>query len=987
MYKMEKTARIKNKQSHRAILKGFYLVLIVMLMSITVISAADWTTSDNYKSFEESVGDYGKIIIYDKDFFSSDDKIQEVQLKTNTEQCYLNNCKATKTIIMHESGVLINDVRFLSGSKEVNINSYQFYIVDEEKRTPYELGTDVKVGTYEIDFEGKLKPFQSVDWQILIGNDYWTTEWADWTSGLNTNLMAYYDFNIGSGDRLPNVQDSLRYNGTLTNSPVWNATGIIGGGLEFDGTQNVSIQPKFPLEDNFTISFWIRGESTAKRLFSTPGLVWVTQNTNTISFNVVADTDKTVTTDAGTTFTNGKWHNVIVMYNGTQQTIFVDGQINKTEDNTGVVANAGDPGASTLGSSEDGAVPYIGGMDEVAIWNRSITTAEVTQLWNSGAGISQTDITTTVLISPINNTLSGNVPMNFTASVTPSSNTNSTNATIQIYDSDGDLFNETTKIITGDTINTTTFNIYGLTPGTYTWNVLGCAVNLTATNCQYAANNFTLSYGITIINETYNSKTTSGALNTFSINLTTDGSIVTIGYLNYNGTNILGSISSSGDTYTLSKNQIAPGVSTATNISFYWNITLDGGASFASTTHNQTVNPIVINETCVNMYVIYNFTSVDEKTQAKLNGSTQNTTIKVDLDLYTSDRTLKLLDFSKSFLEKNPVAICIDDNLSNGATYSVDTQVEYMADGYSTEFYNLEKEVLSSSTLHRNITLYDLDTTNSQSFRLLIRDTSYLPIDGALVKIERKYLENGTFYVTEIPKADEGGITSASLEVNDVIYNFHVYDAGTLVSSFTNVLAICQTPLVSQCEIDFNAFQSTIEIPSYEEGDDFNFTLGYDDATRIVSSQFIIPSAEPSTIKLTVIREDTLGTAVCSDTLVSSSGTLSCLVPSAFGNATVIAKLYKDDVEQGKGNIKLDQSSSDIFGPILILLSVLVMMTLIGVGVSDNPVVTGAFIFVGVILLFGMNLVQNTGFIGAGATILFLAIAIILVIIKAARRS
>jgi len=53
-----------------------------MLMSITVISAADWTTSDNYKSFEESVGDYGKIIIYDKDFFSSDDKIQEVQLKS-----------------------------------------------------------------------------------------------------------------------------------------------------------------------------------------------------------------------------------------------------------------------------------------------------------------------------------------------------------------------------------------------------------------------------------------------------------------------------------------------------------------------------------------------------------------------------------------------------------------------------------------------------------------------------------------------------------------------------------------------------------------------------------------------------------------------------------------------------------------------------------------------------------------------------------------
>jgi len=39
------------------------------------------------------------------------------------------------------------------------------------------------------------------------------------------------------------------------------------------------------------------------------------------------------------------------------------------------------------------------------------------------------------------------------------------------------------------------------------------------------------------------------------------------------------------------------------------------------------------------------------------------------------------------------------------------------------------------------------------------------------------------------------------------------------------------------------------------------------------------------------------------------------------------------------------------------------------------------------LLLVGMNIVENTGFIGATATILYFAIAIILVIIKAARRT
>ncbi len=488
--------------------------------------------------------------------------------------------------------------------------------------------------------------------------------------------------------------------------------------------------------------------------------------------------------------------------------------------------------------------------------------------------------------------------------------------------------------------------------------------------------------------ESYVTPTTVGVTNLFSLNLTTDGSIVTISYLNYNGTNSLGSISSIGNTYILSRNQIAPSVSESTNIPFYWNITLNDGTNLASVIHNQTINPVIINETCSgSMYTVYNFTMVDELTQALISASPKNTSIKVDLELYSSDRTLKILDFSKEFIRINPVAICINNNLSNGEIYSLDIQVEYKGDDYSTEFYNIERAVLKESTIAQNITLYDLPTANTQEFELLVRDTSYLPIDGALIKIERKYLENGTFYVTEIPKANEGGISAASLQVNDVIYNFYIYDAGVLISTFTNVLAICQTPLVSPCEIDFNAFQSTITIPNYEDGDDFNFTLSYDDTSKLVSSQFVIPSGEPSIIKLVITSEDALGTSVCSDTLTSSSGTLSCVVPSSFGNSTVMAKLYKDDVEQGKGNIKLDQKSGDIFPGILVLLSVLVMVTLIGVGVSDNPVVTGVFIFVGVVLLFGMNLVQNTGFIGATASILFLAIAIIIVIIKAAKRS
>ncbi len=495
-------------------------------------------------------------------------------------------------------------------------------------------------------------------------------------------------------------------------------------------------------------------------------------------------------------------------------------------------------------------------------------------------------------------------------------------------------------------------------------------------------------YKVFVLDETYVASTISGVTNEFLLELETDGTQVTIGYLNYNNTNILGSISSSGDYYNLTRNQIAVGVSIPTNISFYWNVTMEDGYNFTLVPKNQSVSPVVINETCgAGMYVLFNFTMVDEITQIELDGAVEDTSIKVDLDLYTLDGTIKLNDFYQNFSQTNPVAICIDNNLSEGEEYSIDVQVQYSATNYSSEFYNIEKYVINLTTLYNNITLYDLDNTNTQNFKLIARDTSYLPIDGALIQIERKYVDEGVFYITEIPKADAKGITSASLQLNDVVYNFYIYQAGVLISSFTNVLAICQTPLVSSCEIDFNAFQTKIEVPDFEEGDDFNFTLGYNDTSKVITSQFIIPSREPSVIYLEVIREDTLGTAVCSDTLTSASGILSCIVPHSFGNSTVVAKIYKDGVEQGKGGIKTDQNPSDIFGVVLIMMSILIMMTLIGIGVSDNPVITGVFIFVGLILMVAMNLVKNTGFIGATATILFFLIAIILVIIKAAKRS
>tara|TARA_R100000049_G_C1937752_1_gene81670 strand:- start:768 stop:1580 length:813 start_codon:yes stop_codon:yes gene_type:complete len=268
---------------------------------------------------------------------------------------------------------------------------------------------------------------------------------------------------------------------------------------------------------------------------------------------------------------------------------------------------------------------------------------------------------------------------------------------------------------------------------------------------------------------------------------------------------------------------------------------------------------------------------------------------------------------------------------------------------------------------------------------MIVKDASFLTIGNALIEVQRKYIANGTFNNVEIPKTDENGEAIAHLVVDDVIYNFIIKKFGVTIREFNNVIPVCQNPTLNTCVLNFNAFSSAIIVPDFAEGDDFNFTLDYNESSRTVKSVFVIPSGEATFISLNVTQADALGTSVCNDFVTSASGTLTCTVPSTFGNSTLTAKLYRGSDFQASGQVKLDQDPSDIFGTALVILALLVMITLLGAGISDNPIYTVIFLMVGVVILFALNLVANNGFIGGTATILFLVIAIIIVIINARR--
>ena len=552
---------------------------------------------------------------------------------------------------------------------------------------------------------------------------------------------------------------------------------------------------------------------------------------------------------------------------------------------------------------------------------------------------------------------------------------------------------------TDDNLNTCWYD-YEFTNTTYTCNTdtinitISTGRNITAwANDSIGNENSSQSifiYRIFVNNQSFTTSLLEGISSIFSINIDTNGTDITIGNLSYNGTENIGTIVQNTNNFNISKTIVAPSVDVDTNISFFWNITQgDGVITIANTTpQNQTILNLDVDNCSINTNTLYNFSIVDEASQSLIiTPLTENTTGRVDLNIFDSTGTIKIENFSQFYNTTNPFGVCFNSTMSSGDEYLIEVQVEYDADSHEKEFYNIQNDTITTDDFPTNITLYDLLTTSSQTFKIIFKDSSFLPVVDALIQIQRKYIDEGVFRTVEIPKTDVNGETLGHFVLDDIIYTLIVIKNGETLGTFNNVKVVCQNPSLENCEMPLNAVTTTIQPEDFTVLDDFTFTLSYNQTSRVIESIYTIPSSTVGTVLLNATLFDSLGnTTVCTDTVVSSSGTLQCIVPSNFGNATIIAKISKDGTLQGQGTIKIDQQASDLFGANLMFLTLFLYMTLIGVAISNNPMITGVFLMIGAILGISLNMVDSTGFIGVGATVLWLFIAVIIVLIKGAKR-
>ena len=812
-----------------------------------------------------------------------------------------------------------------------------------------------------------------------------------------TNLVSYYKLDENAANTTVADAHGTNTGTASTNTAnLYDASGLINSDFKFDGTSEYVNLTNIN-QGTMGVSLWIKGwTSTTDRVIMNKWtgtlengnwMVWF--NAGNLDFFIrEAGAWKTVST---TIPNSANRNHIVVRYDGTTQDIIVNDGTPVTDSWSGSIASNTDIVQLAV---QENRWFYDGQLDEVAIFS-SLSDQDVTDLYNAGAGLAYpftiTEILST-LLSPVNDSTLSDLGTNFSASfnITGPNDYNYTwkNATFKVWEDDVE-FNFTSVNLSGNNTIATLF-IDNFELNNYKWDVYSCYGNSTFTNCTYSSNgNFT--FNVVPFNElsqSYSPVVLEGDTSNFSLNISIISfeRLSTVSFM-YNGTEYPATFTEYGTNkwYIFRQHQI-PLVDTFETVEFYWNVELESGFSQNSTIYNQTISEIAIDDCSSYTNEIFNFTMLDEGTQALINGATGNTSIKVDLYFSYLDNSETVIQFSQDFDEINPARICMNTSAGN-STLRLDSIIEYSSGERFIEFYNIQNFLFNINTTGQDILLYNLLEDDGQEFKITYKDENFNIVPGALIQIQRKYVDEGVFKTIEIPSIGTAGSTIAHLVRNDVLYNLLIYQEGVLLASFNNIIADCQNPTFTECVININSFSTGISPEDYSTDDEFTSIISYDKTTRVVSTNFAILSGMPYLTTLNVTLFDAMGnTSVCSDSLTSSGGSLSCTVPASIGNSSIIVKVYSNGVEKRYAIIRIEQDPEDIYGTNVVFLSITILVLLIGMGITDNPLTLGIILIFGTIILTVLNIVSATGFIGGGATILWLIVAIIIIMIKGSNR-
>jgi hypothetical protein len=177
-------------------------------------------------------------------------------------------------------------------------------------------------------------------------------------------------------------------NGTLLNGATY-GTGLVRGAFALDGINDTVRSGNLTLGNTFSVAAWVNSDVVNQgayhRIVETSyatGFELGTDGTGTQYKFIVKNAAAPYGLANGGTISPGDWQFVVGTYDGTTGTLYVDGKAVATDSFTA-------PGTVSLpvyiGAYIGGGAGWNGRIDEVQVYNRTLSAAEVRALYESGS--------------------------------------------------------------------------------------------------------------------------------------------------------------------------------------------------------------------------------------------------------------------------------------------------------------------------------------------------------------------------------------------------------------------------------------------------------------------------------------------------------------------------------------------------------------------------------------------------------------------------
>ena len=773
-----------------------------------------------------------------------------------------------------------------------------------------------------------------------------------------TNLVAVGSLNYSQTGKIntaisANGAVANVFNGTTTN---WNANTMsvslwfkgvnIGDGYGFMGNEQVTGQ--------FNAGIRISQNTTGVLAF-----VYDDAYTPNAYSPLTPDTD---------------YHHIVAVYNDPNIQLWVDGvnSANGTWDGRSLIESTGFYLYSGGGNPQTGE--FI--MDEVSIFNRSLTGTEVQALYGSSINKTQTfnrsynsgdiikwnvqacDSDGDCGFAPANRTFEIETSPPTISIIAPEStieshaigdnlwlNTTITDTNLDMCWYEYNLTNTTFSCTSGSRANETFATVTGNQSITVWANDTLGNTNSSSTSWIY---NFleTATSQDTNVFETKNYS--------FGINVSTGLTINSFSaFLSYNGTSYTTDSSCSGGNCEITAQIDIPLLNTGQtteNKTFYWKLSIFNGTSTSNiNTSTRTQNVTAINfAECGTIPTAVNFTTHKEVDRSALTANF-NAYFKYYLGTGTEFKQANSSQTGGSVYD-----FCIDQNES----FIVTSRIDLSASGFEDRTYDLVKQTYTNTTILQP--LYLLNSTLSSNIIIEVKDPGLVAQPDILVNISRFYPGEGQFYPVEMQITDEFGQIVAKLVENDVKYRFQFYSlSGNLLKTSDLIAIACRSTF---CVLPFILESTTDDFERFSNLTTYTSSLVFDNSTNVFTFAWDDQRGETATTRLEVTRYLlNSSTLVCNTSSTSILSTLTCSVGSqkASYKAQVFRIAGGKEVRIALLNIKVGDAASTYGVEGLFWVFILLMVAL-GIGAyspTAGAILYGAgFIFFGLMGIISMPL-------------------------------